>query len=102
MVAAAELVAAQEVGADDAAVGLGDEDRPARPRPIGDSVRLAHVARQREGFAGANDRLQDGPDGGLVGRGGGADQQRGVHGAFLLEQELFCYHWRPKVEAASP
>ena len=102
MVAAAELVSAQEVGADDAAVRLGDKDCPARPSPIADSVRLAHVGRQREGLAGANGRLQDGPDSGLVGRAGGADQQRGVHGAFLLEQELFCYHWRPKVEAASP
>ena len=85
MVAAAELGAAQEVGAEDAAVRLADEDRPAGRHPIGDGVRLTHVARQCEGFAGADDRLQDGPNSVLVGRGGGADQQRWVHGAFLLE-----------------
>ncbi len=80
MGAAAGLVGADVVGAEDVdfgfGFGFGHEDLVAWGGPVGEGCGLGHVAGKRVGFAGADDGVEDAPDRGVVGRGRGADDQR--------------------------
>jgi hypothetical protein len=64
--AAAAIVGAQIICADDAAVRLGDEHGVSRRAPVGERLGPRDIARDRIGLAGAEGRLQDVPDGIVV------------------------------------
>ena len=68
--AAAALVRAEVGGAEDAGLGLGDEDPAAGAgEPVVEGGGAAAVARHAEDLAGGADRVEDRPDGVVVGRG---------------------------------
>src|SRR5262249_48636481 len=65
--AAATLVGAQVIGADDALlVADRDECLVRGLQPVGHRLGLAHIPFQRIGFAGADRRLEDRPEGTCV------------------------------------
>lgn len=76
MGAAAKLVRAKVIGAEQPSRLLGDEGVSVGARPIGDRRLRRHVAGQRIGFPGPNDRLDDRPNRRSVGTARGPDDQR--------------------------
>jgi len=78
--AAALLIGAEVVGADDLASVFGHEDFMVVCEPIRQSRFARHVAPQGVGVSGADDRFDDGPDGDGVAKIGRAD---GEHGAMI-------------------
>ena len=68
MAAAASLVGAEEIRADDAVAILGHEGLVVTTGPVGERVGAAHRAIEGVGLAGADHRLEDRPDRVVVGR----------------------------------
>src|SRR3546814_13875874 len=66
MRAAARLVGAQIIGAENDALRFRDERLLVRPQPIGERIGLAHVASQRIGLAGADHGFEANPDSGGI------------------------------------
>lgn len=81
VIARAELVGPQVIGAENGPGFLGDEDPVRRGEPVSERVLAAPVAGQGEGFARADVRFDHGPDRLAVGLNGGADQNDGCLGA---------------------
>ncbi len=64
--AAAGLIGAQIIGADDRAAFFRDKGFAVRSHPIGKRLGLGHVARQGVGFAFPDGRLEDAPNGAAI------------------------------------
>ena len=73
MRAAARLIGAEIIGAEDGAARFGNEHLLTGPEPVSERVALAHVAVERIGFAGADHRFDNRPDRGGIGLCGGPD-----------------------------
>jgi hypothetical protein len=81
---AAVLIGAKEIGAEDVAVVVGNEDVVGGREPKRESGGASDVARKSVGFAGAKDGFEDGPDVGGVGGNGGTNRE---HGRMIREGE---------------
>src|SRR3546814_12841917 len=79
MRAAARLIGAQIIGAEDGAVGLGNEHLLVGAEPVSERVGLVHVAIERIGLARADHRFEDRPDRSGIVLGSGPDDH--WHGA---------------------
>src|SRR3546814_724014 len=73
MRAAARLIGAQIIGAEDGAVGLGNEHLLVGAEPVSERVGLVHVAIERIGLARADHRFEDRPDRSGIVLGSGPD-----------------------------
>ncbi len=76
--AAAGLVGAEEVGPENAARGVGDEDFVGGGLPVGEGIVAGTGGGEGVGLAAADDRFEDRPEGVGVGGSGGADGE-GFH-----------------------
>src|SRR5208283_4619796 len=74
---AAILIGAEEIGADDVAVVVGDEDFVSGREPKGERGVSRDVARKGIGFAGAKDGFENRPDGVGVGGERGTNREHG-------------------------
>src|ERR1700704_3971569 len=74
MVAAASLIGAKIIGANDAPPTPRNEGSAIRSHPIAQRVRLAHVARQDISLSGADRGFDDRPNGSLIIFSRGPDQ----------------------------
>jgi hypothetical protein len=103
--AAAVLIGAKEIGADDVGVVVGDEDLVGGREPKGESSFASDVARKGVGFAGAKDGFKNGPDGvGVGGESGANREHRGMIKEFgigsqteLLIRNLNSHVHRPHI-----